>query len=80
LNPFIDRCGRKPTPKNERDCPSRSKTAQIFTRNSDDSEKTIYNQQGIGYLGQEGQKQDDKQPERTGNGKFAYYFINECHI
>ncbi len=45
-----------------------------------DSEKTIYYQQGIGYLGQEGQKQDDKQPERTGNGKFSYYFFNECHI
>jgi hypothetical protein len=45
-----------------------------------DSEKTIYNQQGIGYSGQEGQKQDDKQPERAGNGQFSYYFINECHI
>ncbi len=37
---------------------------------------------GMGYLNkfiglsQECQKQDDKQPERTGNGKFSNYFIN----
>jgi hypothetical protein len=41
---------------------------------------------GMGYLprplglNQECQKQDDKQPERTGNGKFSNYFINQCHI
>jgi len=37
---------------------------------------------GMGYrnqllrLGQECQKQNDKQPKRTGNGKFSNYFIN----
>ena len=31
-------------------------------------------------LSQEGQKQDDKQPERTGDGKFSNYFIDQCQI
>jgi len=31
-------------------------------------------------LSQECQKQDDKQPERTGDGKFSNYFIDQCQI
>jgi len=31
-------------------------------------------------LGQECQKQDDKQPERTGDDKFSNYFIDQCQI
>jgi len=41
---------------------------------------------GTGYLSralelsQECQKQDDKQPERTGDDKFSNYFIDQCQI
>jgi len=31
-------------------------------------------------LNQECQKQNNKQPEGTGDGKFLNYFLNQCHI
>jgi hypothetical protein len=31
-------------------------------------------------LNQDCQKQDDKQPERTGEDKFANYFIPQAHV
>jgi hypothetical protein len=31
-------------------------------------------------LNQECQKEDDKQPERTGDGKFSNYFLLQAHV